>query len=195
MRARCARTCDSRSKDEELTVAELLAPISETPGGAGDLVDPEDPATVGRILSEVGTVLVDDLAGGLQWSLGRTLRPQHSRRTSPPRRPAPLLARGQPGRHHPRPRPRRDRTGRDTPDGVTAWGLDVDDTAHLSCIAAKGGYRCAGQEVNPIVVAKLKAAGLVTDAVVHGSRAKRNEKGEEQLRFTDEARFALCLDE
>ena len=64
MRARCARTCDSRSEDEELTVAELLAPISETPGGAGDLVDPEDPATVGRILSEVGTVLVDDLADG-----------------------------------------------------------------------------------------------------------------------------------
>lgn len=78
---------------------------------------------------------------------------------------------------------------------VTAWGLHVDDTAHLSWIAAKGGHRCAGQEVNPIVVAKLKAAGLVTDAVVHGSRAKRNEKGEEQLRFTDEARFALCLDE
>lgn len=54
-------------------VAELLTSIRETPGGAGDLVDPEDPATVGRILSEVGTVLVDDLAGGLQWSLGRTL--------------------------------------------------------------------------------------------------------------------------
>jgi transcriptional regulator with XRE-family HTH domain len=178
-----------------LTVAELLAPIAETPGGAGDLVDPEDPATVGRILSEVGTVLLDDLAGGLQWSLGRTLYALSTleERLRPVGQRLSWLADSQvaivpaPG-----PAVTVQAVTRRT---ATAWGLNVDDTAHLSWIAAKGGHRSAGQEVNPIVVAKLKAAGLVTESVVHGPRAKRDEKGEEQLRFTDEARFALCLEE
>ncbi|MCO8127504.1 helix-turn-helix domain-containing protein [Acidimicrobiia bacterium EGI L10123] len=178
-----------------VTPTELLAPPTGIPGGDGDLVDPDDPVTVGRILAEVGVVHADDLAISLNWSTGRTfyaltvleerlhgvgqrlswLADSQVAIIHAPGDPAPLAPL--------------------TRNTIAAWGVKADEASMIEWVARKGQHRTLGQEINPIVVNRLKAAGILTDTVVHGPRAKRAAAGEEALRFTDDARFNLCLDD
>lgn len=179
-----------------LHVRELLIEPSTPATTPHDTVDPDDPTTVGRILADVGPVHADELAEALSWTRSRTmyaLALLEERLPTVGQRLAWLADSQVRIIHAPGPPTA---LAALTKTSATTWGLGHAATAHLSWVAAhetSGGYRAAGKQNDPVVIARLKAAGLITDIGASQTNQRRAKPEQERLRLTDQARFNLCL--